>query len=118
MKSHLRWSGVNVILLALYLSFFHLCLGTSATGCIILGFIFSSSTILVCLISKNVFKNRYEYIFYHFLAVDILIEGFIPLHEGYSFYWCAAGFWLVFILYHFTDTEKLKCLCSKPTKAP
>ena len=43
-------------------------------------------------------------------ALDIFIEGFIPLHKGYSFYACAAAFWTVFIPYHFADTEKAKRL--------
>ena len=111
MKTSKEWVVVNLILLTLYLLFFHLCLGAESSTCITYGFIFSAATLAVCFKFKAVFKNRYEFLFYTVLALDIFIEGFIPLHEGYSFYGCAAGFWTVFLLYHFTGTNKFKCLC-------
>ena len=116
MKPKKSWVALNIVLLAIYLLFFHLCLGASATTCIYLGIGLSTLTLTICILCKKSFKNSYEFIFYTFLALDILLEGFIPLHEGYSFYYCALAFWSVFLTYHFTGTGKFKCLCSGRSK--
>jgi hypothetical protein len=54
--------------------------------------------------------NRYEFLFYLALPLDMALEGLIPEHKGYSFYLCAASFWLVFIVYRiylaFAPAEK------------
>jgi hypothetical protein len=106
-----KWLAVNFILLAVYLSFFHLCIGAEAPQCITYGIVFSALSVVIISFSRKVFKNSYEYLFYHTLAIDIFIEGFISLHDGYSFYACAAAFWAVFILYHFNNSQNFKCLC-------
>ena len=109
------WLMLNAVLLVLYLGFFHICLLIEASYWPWCGTFFAVVWMAVISWKKSVFKNSYEYFFYSIVALDIFIEGFIPLHEGYGFYYCALGFWLVFIFYHCLDTSKLKCLCSKKT---
>ena len=34
------------------------------------------------------------------VAVDFWAESMILEHSGYGFYYCAAAFWTVFLVYH------------------
>ncbi len=94
-------------LLAIYLSFFHACIGRSFTACICLGAICWLIWMSVCLIQRRVFFNRFEYLIHHVVGLDILFEGFNPAHEGHGFYYCAAGFWLVFLTNHLLASPRV-----------
>ena len=54
---------------------------------------------LLCFGCHRLFTNRYEFGFYLVLPLDVVMESFVAEHTGYSFYWCALGFWTVFVLY-------------------
>ncbi|MEQ2006551.1 MAG: hypothetical protein ABMA26_07125 [Limisphaerales bacterium] len=38
------------------------------------------------------FVNLWDRIFHGLVILDVLLEAYVPLHEGYGFYACAAGF--------------------------
>ena len=94
------WILVNSLLLVLYLGFFHFCIGSSYWSCTIAGAVAWFIWLSICLLGRVVFLNRFEYWIHQIVGLDVLIEGFSPLHEGFGFYYCAAGFWLVFLGYH------------------
>ena len=99
-KQH-RWMWLSAALLLLYLAFFHLCLGASYQTCVTLGVSGWLIWSIVCYRSRAVFLNRFEYWIHQLVGIDILFEGFSPLHEGYGFYICASCFWAVFLSYRF-----------------
>ena len=116
MKEKLKnWLVLNVALLAVYLGFFHLCLLFDSSAGPYIGICCTLAWVLLIRWKKAIFKNAYEYFFYAIVGLDILIEGFIPFHEGYGFYYCALAFWSIFLLYHFIDSTRLKCLGSRET---
>ncbi len=103
-----QWMIWNGILLGCYLGFFHLCLLVDFPGSLVVGILFAAATSILCLRYRRLFLNRYEGLFYSAIPLDILLESLIPYHSGYSFYFCALAFWLVFISY--------RCIvCSFPT---
>lgn len=38
------------------------------------------------------FANLWDRLFHGFVILDVLLEAYVPLHEGFGFYACAAGF--------------------------
>ena len=108
----MKWAIGNIPLIAIYLLFFHTCLWVDSSIYYLVGIGYSILWIIACILLKKIFKNQYEFLFYQLVALDIFIEGFIPLHEGYTFYYCALAFWAVFTIYHFSNNKKFKCLCS------
>ena len=94
-----QWIGFNVAIAGLYLAFFYGCLAIGWPWS--LGFGFSIAGVLIVLITRyrRLFLNRYELLFYLAIPLDVGLESLIPTHFGYSFYWCAASFWSVFVLY-------------------
>ncbi len=93
--------GLSLTLLTIYLGFFHLCIGSEYSTCIALGIGGWLLWSAICFGFRGVFINRFEFLIHCLVGVDILLEGFNPVHSGYGFYWCALGFWSVFLLYHF-----------------
>ncbi len=96
-----RWLAVSGMLLLVYLAFFHLCLNASQFGCGLTGLVAWSIWFAICYCNRTVFKNRFEYFIHQLVGVDILCEGFNPIHQGYGFYSCAVSFWMIFFAYHF-----------------
>lgn len=98
------WMLQSTLLLAIYLGFFHVCLGAPAETCQIAGVLFWMAWLLVCIFRRGVFANAFEFWIHQLVGLDILLEGFSPLHEGLQFYFCALAFWAVLITYHFIAT--------------
>ncbi len=98
---HGRWACLSLILLVVYLMFFHLCVGSDFTLCNLFGILFWAVWFSICFGWRSVFRNRFEYVIHQLVGLDILIEGFNPIHEGYGFYFCALGFWALFLSYRF-----------------
>ena len=98
-RSAIPWLSFNLALLVLYVGFFHLCLITDFPISLVIGFAIASVMSLLCGRYRRLFTNRYEFCFYLALPLDVVFESLIPYHSGYSFYWCAAAFWSVFIVY-------------------
>ena len=94
------WVLMSVVLLVVYLGFFHVCMGLEYWGCVTAGFVGTVVWFGVCHLFRQTYISRFEYLIHQLVGLDILIEGFNPLHEGYGFYFCALGFWLVFLMYH------------------
>ena len=65
-----------------------------------LGAAFSAIWLSSCFVFQNCFRNRFEFSIHALLTLDFCFESLVPDHAGYSFYYCAAGFWLVFLTYH------------------
>jgi len=99
-KFSAKWIATSVVLLAIYIGFFYACIGQSFATCVGIGVTCWVLWSLVCWIQRSVYFNRFEYWIHQAVGLDILLEGFNPVHEGYGFYFCAAGFWLVFLVYH------------------
>lgn len=93
------WMLMSVTLLLIYLGFFQVCLGLSYWGCVAAGFVGTMAWFAVCHLFRRTYISRFEHLIHQLVGLDILIEGFNPLHEGYGFYFCALGFWLVFLTY-------------------
>ena len=100
-RSHTSWIMTSALLLLIYLAFFHLCIGATYQVCIALGVGSWLVWTIICWYLRGVFWNRFEYFIHQLVGLDLLMEGFIPFHEGYGFYLCAASFWLVFLVNHF-----------------
>ena len=101
-----RWMWVSAVLLVIYLAFFHLCLESSYQTCAILGVSGWLIWSVICYRCQKVFLNRFEYWIHQLVGIDILLEGFSPLHEGYGFYVCASCFWAVFLGYRLVSHLK------------
>ena len=91
---------LSQFLLALYLAFFHTALGKSPTEIILIGLGFSAISTGVVVLCRNAFFNRFEFLIHLVIGLDILIEGFVPYHESFGFYYCALALWSVFWIYH------------------
>ena len=99
---HGRWACLSLSLLVVYLTFFHLCVGSEYALCNLFGILFWAVWFAICLVWRSVFRNRFEYVIHQLVGLDILIEGFNPIHDGYGFYFCALGFWVLFLSYRFS----------------
>ena len=62
----------------------------------------------ICVAVKNIFINQFEYWIHQLVGLDILFEGFNPVHEGLGFYFCASSFWVVFLVYHYIVAPRSK----------
>ena len=99
MNPFLKWAFFNLVLLSLYLGFFYVCLALEFPWSLLVGWTMASVVAGLCFRYRNLFLNRYEFLFYLVLPLDMVAEGLIPEHAGYSFYACAGSFWLVVIGY-------------------
>jgi len=95
----LQWIGVYTVTLAIYLGFFHSCLGATYQECISYGVGFWLAWLSVCWVARGAFLKRFEFWLYQMVGIDILLEGFNPFHDHYGFYWCALAFWSVLLVY-------------------
>ena len=98
-KSVINWLAFNLSLFVLYVGFFHLSLVTGFPISLAIGLAVAAVMTYLCVRFYRLFANRYEFLFYLALPLDVMLEGLIPFHSGYSFYWCAAAFWSVFAAY-------------------
>ena len=98
------WIGFNLIMLVLYLGFFYMCLAVEYPRSLVFGLVIAGVMTLLCFGCHRLFTNRYEFGFYLVLPVDVVMESFVAEHTGDSFYWCALGFWTIFVLY------RVRCL--------
>ena len=110
-QSALGWLGFNLILFQLYVGFFHLCLVTKFPISLAIGLVIAAVMSYLCVRFYRLFANRYEFLFYLALPLDVVMESLVAEHSGYSFYWCALGFWTVFVLY------RVRCVLSGGTNA-
>ena len=104
--SAIEWLAFNLALFVLYIGFFHLCLVTQFPISLAIGVVIAAAMSYLCVRFYRLFANRYEFLFYLALPLDVVLEGLIPFHSGYSFYWCAASFWLVFGIYRIYRMSK------------
>ena len=95
----MKWIFFNLALLGCYLGFFHLCLIFDFPWSLLIGAAVAHVMIIGCVRFRHLFVNRFEFLVYLVFPLDILLEGLIPIHQGYSFYFCAVSFWMLFILY-------------------
>jgi len=102
----LQWVATYCLLLVVYLGFFHSCIGASYQACITYGVCFWLAWMAICWTVRGVFLKRFEFGLYQLVGIDILFEGFVPDHTGYGFYWCAAGFWSVLLVYRLIPATK------------
>ena len=66
---------------------------------------------VICWVARGAFLKRFEFWLYQLVGIDILLEGFVPDHTGYGFYWCAAGFWSVLLVYRLIPaTQKVEAI--------
>ena len=98
-NSVVSWIGFNLVMLVLYLGFFYMCLAVEYPRSLVIGLVIAVVMSLLCFCYYRLFVNRYEFWFYLVLPLDVVMESFVAEHTGYSFYWCALGFWTVFVLY-------------------
>ena len=103
-RSAISWIGFNLVMLALYLGFFYMCLAVEYPRSLVFGLVIAVVMTLFCFGCHRLFANRYEFCFYLVLPLDVVMESFVAEHTGYSFYWCAFGFWTIFVLY------RVRCL--------
>ena len=94
------WHLLSIYLLAVYLTFFYLLNAADAEQIQRLGAAFSAIWLSSCFVFQNCFRNRFEFSIHALLTLDFCFESLVANHAGYSFYYCAAGFWLVFLTYH------------------
>ena len=95
----LQWIAIYSVTLAIYLGFFHSCLGASYQACITYGVCFWLAWMAICWVARGAFLKRFEFWLYQLVGIDILLEGFNPYHNHYGFYWCALAFWSVLLVY-------------------
>ncbi len=86
-----RWD-FSLFLGVTYLAVFHAWLVLNAAA--VLGCAVAATLWMVLRRSQRAgyFFNVWDKRFHEVVIVDLLLESFIPLHEGYGFYWCAASF--------------------------
>lgn len=90
-----RW-WFSLVLLAGYLGTFHLWLLIAPASVPFAGVAMTWALVFVAWRAKlgGYFVNQWDRIFHAVVTLDLLLESFIPLHEGLGFYGCAAGFML------------------------
>ena len=99
-KQHGVWYAVSGLLLAVYLAFFHWLNVAEPHQIGMGGLVFATVWLSVCFVAQSVFRNRFEFGIHTFLTLDFFMESLVPQHSGYGFYFCAVGFWTVFLIYH------------------
>lgn len=94
------WYFVSAFLLVLYLAFFFTVNGAEAGQVRFIGAGFGTAWLASCFIFQTCFRNRFEFGIHTLLTLDFFLEGMVPFHSGYGFFYCAASFWTVFLVYH------------------
>ncbi len=101
------WLQFNLMLLAVYLGFFHLC--NVLVWPMTLGLGLAFGLLAACLVWRTTaFRSKFERVVYLAIPLDIFLESLIPYHAGYSFYFCALAFWTLFLSYRIWLQYKLK----------
>ena len=98
--STIRWILLSQLLLVIYLGFFHFVTNRSPAEILTAGLVCSALATVIVFVCRNFFLSRLQYLVHYVVGLDILLEGFVPRHEGYGFYYCAAAFWIVFYCHH------------------
>ena len=101
-----RWIVLSFALLAIYLGFFYSVLGRSPRTTLLISIAFAHGWTAICLYFHRWFANGFEFLIHLVIAADIQMEGLVPIHEGYGFFFCGAAFWTVFWVYHFTFAKQ------------
>ncbi len=94
------WYFVSAYLLVVYLAYFHWLNIATAEQVSFIGAGFTAVWLVSCFVFQNVFRNRFEFAIHVMLALDFHLESLVPRQAGLGFYFCAAGFWAVFLIYH------------------
>lgn len=100
-QNNTAWHIVSLILLAIYLACFHVFNASTPEQIPAVATTFGSAWLVTCFVCQTVFRNRFEFGIHSLVAIDFMLEGLIPNHSGYGFYLCAAGFWSLFLVYHY-----------------
>ncbi len=96
----LSWYIVSFLLLAIYLTYFHMLNVCKPEQVVILGAVFGSLWMVTCFVCQSVFRNRFEFGIHTLITIDFFLEAMTTVHRGYGFYFCALSFWVVFLVYH------------------
>ena len=102
------WYLVSLFLLAIYLAFFYSLNVAEESHVKYLGAGFASGWLATCFVCQSVFRNRFEFGMHTLLTLDFVLEALFPIHSGYGFFFCAASFWTVFLVYHHIPLPKIK----------
>ena len=94
------WYLVSFYLLVVYLAYFHVLNATPPDQIKFVGAGFATAWLASCFVFQTCFRNRFEFAIHTLVTIDFYLESLIPFHQGNSFYYCAAGFWIVFLVYH------------------
>lgn len=88
-----RW-WFSLVLLAGYLATFHLWLLVPSQSAALTGVAATWALAFIGWRAKmtGYFVNLWDRLFHGLVILDVLLEAYIPLHEDYGFYACAAGF--------------------------
>jgi len=105
-NSTIRWIVLSIALLAIYLGFFFSVLGQSPRTTLLVSIGFAHGWTAICLYFHRWFANGFEFLIHLVIAADIQMEGLVPTHEGYGFFFCGAAFWAVFWIYHFAFAKR------------
>jgi hypothetical protein len=111
------WYVVSVYLLILYLTYFHLLNVADGEQVKFLGAGFATAWLVSCFVFQTCFRNRFEFAIHTLLTIDFYLESLVPYHSGLSFYFCAAGFWTVFLIYHHLPI-RLPTVTTSPERLP
>ncbi|MFK7769904.1 MAG: hypothetical protein AB8B55_22035 [Mariniblastus sp.] len=103
---HPAWYFVSLILLGIYLTYFHLLNQATPMEVRFLGAGFAIGWMAVCFVAQSYFRNRFEFAIHTLVSADIVLESVVDSHSGYGFYFCAAAFWMVFWVYHHLPSRK------------
>ena len=96
----IRWILLSQLLLVIYLSFFNSVLDKSPTDTFRIGLGFATLATVVVVLCRNFFFNKFEYYVHLVIGLDIFLEGLVPWHDSFGFYYCALAFWSLFWTYH------------------
>ena len=94
------WYFVSLFLLAIYLIYFHLLNVADPQQVKYLGAGFGSAWLVSCFVFQSCFRNRFVFGIHALVTLDFVLEALAPVHSGFGFYFCAVGFWTVFVIYH------------------
>lgn len=98
----MKHGAFSLMLLLMYLAVFHAWMHLPRPGIIISGIVVSTVATLMFLRSRShgYFHDGWDQFTHAAVILDILLEAiFIPYHDHYGFYWCAAGFASVILIY-------------------
>ena len=108
------WLLFNLLLLAIYLGFFHACNVVAWPMSLGLGVGFGLLAAYLVW-QTTAFRTKFERWVYLAIPLDILLESLIPYHAGYSFYFCALAFWTLFVGYRiWLESKSVQVTLAEP----